>query len=478
MFKGYISNTIGRIQWTIHARSSFLIPYLGQITDSISGKAKESAGDTVLTIMRKDRYKTLGTFEIFHANEAQTYIVKMYKYPDLIQQVKHLFKNSRGLREFNMTYAAAMKGVPVEVPVAYGERKGFFSKKSYLIVRKIRHACTLREYFKSGASPGERRDVLRKFGALARTIHDAGVRQDDFSLDNFLVFIDETGERRLILIDFERVTIRTNSLDERLRVWYLAKLNRVKGYFSDTERFRFLLSYAGDDAGYCKKLAVQIEAVTVRIQKKDAKKFYRQCVCKNRKFGVFKNSAYHGYFRREYSPETLLTLVGAIEASDGEVHCVSNFRIVRFTGRTLEKQHCRDIKQAWMHANALFALRMDVLVPAGVFRKNPGGQSTEGFLISLMPENCVPLEQYNNLQFGKAPILYALLRLAEEASPFGVFRENLGIHDFLVQQKPNGPVCYLANYAAFHINHAPVQKNRTANTRIIKQLVQAEQLPR
>ncbi len=131
-----------------------------------------------------------------------------------------------------------------------------------------------------------------------------------------------------------------------------------------------------------------------------------------------------------------------------------------------------------MHANALFAMRMDVLVPVGVFQRNSGRQSTEGFLISLMPENCVPLEQYNNLHTGKALILCALLRLAEEASPFGVFRENLSVHDFLVQQKPNMAVCHLGNYAAFQINHASVQKNRTANTRIIKRLVQAEQLPR
>ncbi len=130
-----------------------------------------------------------------------------------------------------------------------------------------------------------------------------------------------------------------------------------------------------------------------------------------------------------------------------------------------------------MHANALFALRMDVLVPAGVFQRNPGRQSTEGFLISRMPENCVPLEQYNNLHPDKTPLSYALLRLAEQASPFGVFREDVNAHDFLVQQKPNSPVCYLGNYAAFHINHSSVQKNRTANARIIKRLVQAEQLP-
>src|SRR3990172_8745012 len=208
MFKGYISNTIGRVQWTIHAQSSFLIPYLERISDRISGRFKEVTDDTLLTIMRKDLYKILGEFKVFRVNEVQAYFVKIYKYSGLIQKAKQLFRNTRGFREFNTTYVAAMKGVPVEVPVAYGERKHLFTKEFYLIIRKIKHACTLREYFKSGVLLGEGRDVLRIFGKLANTIHDSGVKQDDFSLDNFLVYSDETGERRVILIDFERVSIQ------------------------------------------------------------------------------------------------------------------------------------------------------------------------------------------------------------------------------------------------------------------------------
>src|SRR3970040_2339612 len=119
MFKGYISNTIGRVRWTIHAQSSFLIPYLEQISHRISGE-----------------------FKVFHANAVQTYLIKMYKYSGLIQKAKQLFKNTRGFREFNTTYVAAMKAVPVEVPVAYGERKHLFTKEFYLIIRNIKHACT------------------------------------------------------------------------------------------------------------------------------------------------------------------------------------------------------------------------------------------------------------------------------------------------------------------------------------------------
>ena len=472
MFKGYISNTIGRVQWTIHTQSSFLIPYLGRISDGISRKSKEPADDILLTIMRKDRYKILGEFKVFHANEEQIYLVKMYKYPGLIQKGKQLFKKTRGFREFNTTYVAAMKGVPVEVPVAYGERKHIFTKESYLIIKKIEHACTVREYFRSGVSPGERRDVLKKFGKLAKTIHDSGVKQDDFSLDNFLVYDDEAGERRLILIDFERVTIQAKCLSERQRIWYLAKLNRAKRYFTNTERLRFLLSYSGGDSDYCKKLARQIEAVTVYIQKKDARKFYKQCIHENRKFGIFKNTKYYGYYRRDNSPEKLLPLLSTLGESTQEVRYINNFRIAHFTGHTSTGQNYRNIKQVWMHANALFALRIDILVPAGVFKRNPGRQRTEGFLVSQMPDNCIPLNQYAYLHSDRNSILYALLRLAEQVSPFGVFREYLSTQDILVQKNANQQAkCYLANYASFHINQYSLQRNRSINTSIIKQLL-------
>ena len=474
MFKGYISNTIGRVQWTIHAQSSFLIPYLERISDRISGRFKEGADDTLLTIMRKDRYKTLGEFKVFHANEEQTYLVKMYKYSGLIQKVKQLFKNTRGFREFNTTSVAAMKGVPVEVPIAYGERKHIFTKESYLIIRIIERSCTLREYFRSGVSPEARRDVLKKFGKLAKNIHDSGVKQDDFSLDNFLAYARETGERRVILIDFERVSIQKNILSEKQRIWYLAKLNRAKKHFTNTERLRFLLSYSGGDFDCCKRLAKQIEAITVHIQKKDAKKFYKQCSHENRKFSIFKNAKYYGYYRRGNSPERLLPLLDAHRGTPQEVCYINNFRIMYFTEHASMEQNYRNLRRVWMHANALFALRIDVPIPVGIFNRHSAKLPREGFLISQMMDNCIPLDQYVNLHTDKNSIFFALLRLAEQVSPFGTFSKDLSAHDFLVQMKGNRRACYLGNYTAFHINHHSVQKNRTANTRIIKQFLQTD----
>ncbi|MEK7290671.1 MAG: lipopolysaccharide kinase InaA family protein, partial [Planctomycetota bacterium] len=406
MFKGYISNTIGRIQWTIHTQNSFLIPYLEQI--------EGTANNTLLKILREDRYKVIGEFEITHTNDTETYLIKVYKYPHLFQKIKYLFKQTRAFNEFKTTYIAAMKGIPVEVPVAYGEQKGFLSKKSYLVIRKIKHSSNLREFLRSATSLKERKDVLRKFGKLAKDAHEGGIKQDDFSLDNFLVYNDEIFGKKLILIDFERVSIQTISLREKHRVWYLAKLNRAKQYFTNTERLRFLLSYTDGDFSYCKRLARQIEMITIRIQKKDARKFWKQCVNENRKFGVFENANFYGYYRKNYLIETLIKLLDTIEKTDRDIIYTNQFQIFHFTENFSTGLNYRNITRVWMHANALFALRINVPVPACFFKNN---SSKEWFLISEVPENCTSLDKYIDSCSDKSPVMPALSMFVKQISP-------------------------------------------------------------
>jgi hypothetical protein len=79
------------------------------------------------------------------------------------------------------------------------------------------------------------------------------------------------------------------------------------------------------------------------------------------------------------------------------------------------------------------------------------------------------------LRSGWNSVLYALLRLAVQVSPFGVFREDLSAQDILVQVNTNRPVkCYLANYTSFSINRFLIQKNRPINTHIINRLLQID----
>lgn len=470
MFKEYISNTTGHTQWIVRAQNSSLIPYLERIEDA--------ANNTPLKILRKDLYKEIGEFESAHTNNPETYLVKIYKYPHLFQKIKYLFKQTRAFNEFKTTYIAAMKGIPVEIPVAYGEQKGFLSNKSYLVIRKIKHSSTLREFFRSATSLKERMDVLRKFGKLAKDAHRAGIKQDDFSLDNFLIHSNDSSEKKLTLIDFERVSIQPTILSERHCVWYLAKLNRAKQYFTNTERLRFLLSYTDGNFNYCKRLARQIEMVTIHIQIKDAKKFRKQCVNENRKFSIFKNNKFYGYYRKNYHIEALIKLLDTIEKTDRDIIYTNQFQIFHLTENFSAGLNSRNITQVWMHANALFALRINVPLPIGFFKTFPKGTGKEGFLISEMPENCLPLDKYTDSCSDKNSIMLALSTFVEQISPFGNLGKDFNAKSLLVQMSENKRLkCYLGNNNSFNINHLSTQKNRTVNTNAIKQLLQYTAIP-
>lgn len=463
-FTGYLPKTIGHVHWLIHSRHSFLVPFLEQM--------KEATTETLLAIPlhRRHQYKKMGEFEITHEGRKETYLVKIYNYPRLLQKIKQCFKHTRGFHEFNTTYLAAMRGIPVEVPVACGERKYLFTKESYLIIRKIRHSQSIREYFRHTTPQKERRDVLKKFGSLAKKMHEAGIQQDAFSLDNFLVYA-ENGGIKIIVIDFEMVSVHTRSLPEKLCLWYLAKLNREKGGFTHAERIRFLLSYTGNDLIRCKTAARRIESVTVQIQKKNARKVSRLCVCENKKFGVFKSTQFRGFYRKDYSREILEKALHLIEETMQDDVSVNHLRVLRLRQNSSSGFDYRSMKQLWIQANTLFALKINVPVPVGVFqRRSPSGRK-EGFLVVEMPDNCIPLSRCPDW-FSDQNLFSPLARLAEQVSPFGILHKNLNCHDILVRREGNHLRCYLGNYHSFSTNRLPGETNKPVNMQTTKKLFQ------
>lgn len=463
--EGYILKRIGNVHWIVCTHHSFLISFLEQI--------KGATRDALLTkpLLRRHQYKKMGEFEIIHENAQETYLVKIYTYPHLFQKIKQFFKRTRGFNEFYTTYIAAIRGIPVEVPVAYGEQKHFFTKESYLIIRKIKNSCSIREYLTGSMILKEKRDVLKKFGELAKNVHESGIRQDAFSLDNFLVYDDNNGGKKVILIDFEMVSIQNDVLTHKLRTWYLAKLNREKG-FSNTDRIRFLLSYTRGDFVRCKELATQIKVLTVRILKKDAKKSSRLCTHENRTFGIFTSDNFLGYYRKKYAPELLVACLNTIQETTRNVFYINNFQILRFKEHTGQGCNYHNVTRTWMAANALFALKINVPVPAGIFKRCNRTLQKEAFLISKIPDDCIPLSQCSDF-YAEETYLFFLLRFAEQVSPFGIFSKDLCPQDILIQKDERHHLkCYLGNYTSFCINRRPVQNNKAINANIMKQLSQ------
>lgn len=463
MFKEYISYTENSIRWLVHDQCAFLISYLKQITTPIELKQ--------IKISREDKFKILAEFEVCKSGKVCSFILKVYKYPSLFHRLKQFFKRTKAFREFYMTYLAASKGVPAEAPVAFGEQKCFFIKKSYIIIKKIENSYTLNEYFRNNSCFTERRSVLKEFGKLARMIHDSGIKQDDFSLNNFLIFKHDVNTK-IILIDFERVSIQRDGLLEKQSIVYLAKLNRIKGMFCNTDRLRFLMAYTKGDYAYCKKLAKQIELLTFVLQKKDSKKFARQCVRKNRKFGIFKNKKFHGRYRKVYSPETIRMLLATADRMGSAITEINQYRLVRFAKIPAHQKRFRNVIGLWKYANALFALRINVPVPVGIFKRIAPEQIKDEFFIFQLPDNWVSADQYLSSN-GKTDILIQTIKVfIKEISPFGVVSQKLNAQDIILQTDERHRLkCFLKDCSSFFVNRRSFQQNKFYNTKIFGQVI-------
>ncbi|MBM4055710.1 MAG: hypothetical protein FJ264_13820 [Planctomycetes bacterium] len=459
MFKEYISYTESNNQWLLRDQYAYLTPYLQQIKTPID--------HTLINVKREDRFKILAEFEVSNSGEVCRFILKVYKYPSFFQQLRQLLKRTKAFREFRMTYLAGFNSVPVEVPVAFGEQKSLFIKESYLIIRKIEHSVTLNDYFRNNDCYAERRSVLREFGKLARTIHDSGVKQDDFSLNNFLMS-EHDGHIKIILIDFERVSIQPESLQEKQSILYLAKLNRTKGLFCNTDRLRFLMSYTNGDYAYGKKLAKQIESMTILLQKKDSKKFVRQCVCKNRKFGVFSDTKFQGWHRKAYSQETIKTLLAATDRMDNAGMQIDQYQITRYA----KMPPFHNAMDLWKHANALFALRINLPVPVGMFKRISPGRARDEFFIFQLPDNWESIDRYLTSNKNPDIVMRTIKVFIEEISPFGAVSQNLKAQDIILQtDKHHRQKCFLKDCSLFFVNKKTFQQNKSFNTKVFEQVL-------
>lgn len=287
-----------------------------------------------------------------------------------------------------------------------------------------------------------------------------------------MIYKDTQGKEKVILIDFERVSVQARCLNERRCTWYLAKLNRAKNYFSNADRLRFLISYTNGDYKHCKRLAQQIESITIRIQKEDARKFHVQSVRENRKFGVFKNSGFYGLYKKKYQPETLLAILKRAEETDETTLYTNQFQILRLFENPAVLRGQGIFRRTWMHANALVALSINVPIPAGLFIKNPAGKPSEGFLISETMGSCIPLNKYPDFNQNKDKISFALLQFVKQISPFGMLSKDIKASDILVQISDDLRLkCYLGNYKLFCINHFSVQRNMQINLQLVERLL-------
>jgi tRNA A-37 threonylcarbamoyl transferase component Bud32 len=255
-------------------------------------------GKTFLLI--KQEYKNLlfqqgiEDFEIFleKSRQSSNYLKGRTLHPSIpvrngervvLRQYVHggLFRNftrslylfgSRSFRELALTSEIQSCGIPTIQPVAAIHR--FILSRlyqAYLLSLEIPHSKDLIEYFQAiGPRPSResiflKRRTIRSVGLLLQRFHQSGFYHGDLQLKNILVAGDQ-----ILLIDFDR-SYRKRALSLRERMKNLLRLDRsVEKWrllglpITRTDRWRFLLAYAGEDVAIRKAMEKVIRTYSIR----------------------------------------------------------------------------------------------------------------------------------------------------------------------------------------------------------------------
>lgn len=180
-------------------------------------------------------------------------VIKIYRRGRLGDRIKANLFGSKARREWRITTAAAERGLPTVVPVAYGERRRLgILRESYLLTVRLFDCVTLEEalFSEDGtlrADAKTRRRLIRILAALLRRMHDDGIYHQDLHPGNFLVETLASGEKRIYLLDLHRASLRP-TLALKNRIKSLAQFNMFASIsLSAGERLLFFNSYFGGD---------------------------------------------------------------------------------------------------------------------------------------------------------------------------------------------------------------------------------------
>jgi hypothetical protein len=259
---------------------------------------------------------------------------------------------SKARRELRLAEIARRRGIATPVPLAAGEERRWGRLVAcHLLIPVVPGVVDLRRlWFGEALSPQERHALVAAFGAFARQIHDAGLFQDDFGPNNFLVRRGDPPE--LLMIDFERVRARRTPRDAD-RLWMLAKVDRDLAGAPAGERMRFLRAYARGDAEEARRWWQRVQAFAPRLARRDARRWSRTATRAGRRFETRDlPGGWRGFARREVSAQVV---TGALEGlgpgrtgSEGTT-ASSGVWSVAFPGGLGAAQ------RAWAAAHVLFA---------------------------------------------------------------------------------------------------------------------------
>jgi serine/threonine protein kinase len=202
-------------------------------------------------------------------------VFRQYSHGGLLRAITGnlYFFGARSFRELALTEEIRSCGIPTIPTIGAIHHRVFFPfYQAYFLSLEVPLAVDLIQYFDQiGSHPfretiSRKRKTIRSLGHLIRQFHQAGFFHGDLQLKNILVAGDE-----LLLIDFDR-SYRKSSLSTRERMKNLLRLNRSAEKWrrlglpiTRTDRWRFFLTYAGNDKRIKETMAKTLRSYSLRF---------------------------------------------------------------------------------------------------------------------------------------------------------------------------------------------------------------------
>ena len=202
-------------------------------------------------------------------------VFRQYSHGGLLRAITGnlYFFGARSFRELALTEEIRSCGIPTIPTIGAIHHRAFFPfYQAYFLSLEVPLAVDLIQYFDQIGSPpcretiSRKRKTIRSVGHLIRQFHQAGFFHGDLQLKNILVAGDQ-----LLLIDFDR-SYRKSSLSTRERMKNLLRLNRSAEKWrrlglpiTRTDRWRFFLTYAGNDKRIKETMAKTLRSYSLRF---------------------------------------------------------------------------------------------------------------------------------------------------------------------------------------------------------------------
>jgi tRNA A-37 threonylcarbamoyl transferase component Bud32 len=202
-------------------------------------------------------------------------VIRKYSHGGLLRSFNQdlfLF-DARSFKELSLTEEARSSGIPTIQPIGAIHQIVFWPfYQAYLLSLEILQAKNLIQYFQEkGSHPSHedllhKRKMIRAAGLLLRQFHQKGFYHRDLQLKNLLINGDQ-----ILIIDFER-SYRQKDLSVSEKLKNLLRLNRsVEKWkrfglpITRTDRWRFLMAYAGGDLKILKAIRKALRRYSMRL---------------------------------------------------------------------------------------------------------------------------------------------------------------------------------------------------------------------